>query len=158
MKRLMLAVAALAFSASATAQWIQIGETHDTVLFHALDTLRKDGNLRRVWEIQDFKSDVFGDGVRSLRYQSEYDCMGGRLRVLYLQAFKSQMAVGEALNVPFNGQRLGARSCQQHRVNLSQGRMLHVGEEGFIRQVGIAQDLDVSDHNSSSSGQLAWPG
>jgi hypothetical protein len=103
MKRLMLAVAALTFSASATAQWIQIGETHDTVLFHALDTLRKEGNLRRVWEIQDFKSDVFGDGVRSLRYQSEYDCMGGRLRVLYLQAFKSQMATGEALNVPFNG-------------------------------------------------------
>lgn len=103
MKRLMLAVAALAFSASATAQWIQIGETHDTVLFHALDTLRKEGNLRRVWEIQDFKSDVFGDGVRSLRYQSEYDCMGGRLRVLYLQAFRSQMAAGEALNVPFNG-------------------------------------------------------
>ena len=103
MKRLMLAVATLAFSASATAQWIQIGKTHDTVLFHALDTLRKDGNLRRVWEMQDFKADVFGDGVQSLRYQSEYDCMGGRLRVLYLQAFKSRLAAGEALNVPFNG-------------------------------------------------------
>ncbi len=103
MKRLMLAVAALTFSASATAQWVKLGETHDTVLFHALDTLRKEGNLRRVWEIQDFKADVFGDGVRSLRYQSEYDCMGGRLRVLYLQAFKSQMAIGEALNIPFNG-------------------------------------------------------
>ena len=103
MKRLMLAVAALAFSGSATAQWIQVGETHDTVLFHALDTFRKEGNLRRVWELQDFKADVFGDGVRSLRYQSEYDCQDGRLRVLYLQAFKSQMASGEALNVPFNG-------------------------------------------------------
>jgi hypothetical protein len=99
----MLAVAALTFSASAAAQWVKLGETHDTVLFHALDTFRKEGNLRRVWEIQDFKADVFGDGVRSLRYQSEYDCTGGRLRVLYLQAFKSQMATGEALNVPFNG-------------------------------------------------------
>ncbi len=103
MKRLMLAVAALTFSAAASAQWVKLGETHDTVLFHAPDTFRKEGSLRRVWEIQDFRADVFGDGVRSLRYQSEYDCVGGRLRVLYLQAFKSQMAIGAALNVPFNG-------------------------------------------------------
>jgi hypothetical protein len=103
MQRLMLALMALTFSASAAAQWVKLGETHDTVLFHAPDTFRKAGPLRRIWEIQDFKADVFGDGVRSLLYQSEYDCMGGRLRVLYLQAFKSQMAIGEALNVPFNG-------------------------------------------------------
>lgn len=103
MKRLILALMAMAFSASAAAEWVKIGETHDTVLFLASDTFRKEGNLRRIWEIQDFKEDVFGDGVRSLRYQSEYDCIGERLRVLYLQAFKSQMAIGEALNVPFNG-------------------------------------------------------
>ncbi len=103
MKRLMLVLMALTFSATVAAEWVKVGETEDTVLFLAPDTFRKAGNLRRVWEIQDFKADVFGDGVRSLRYQSEYDCMGGGLRVLYLQAFKSQMAIGEALNVPFNG-------------------------------------------------------
>ena len=103
MKQLMLALMALTFSASVAAEWAKLGETEDTVLFLAPDTFRKAGNLRRVWEIQDFKADVFGDGVRSLRYQSEYDCMMGNLRVLYLQAFKTQMATGEALNVPFNG-------------------------------------------------------
>ena len=103
MKHLMLALVALTFSASVSAEWVEVGDADDTVLFLAPDTFRKAGNLRRVWEIQDFKSDVFGDGVRSLRYQSEYDCMMGNLRVLYLQAFKTQMATGEALNVPFNG-------------------------------------------------------
>lgn len=103
MKQLLLALIALTFSGPVVAEWVKVGETDDTVLYLAQDTLRKAGNLRRVWEIQDFKADVFGDGVRSLRYQSEYDCMGGGLRVLYLQAFKSQMTTGEALNVPFNG-------------------------------------------------------
>jgi hypothetical protein len=103
MKNLMLTLIALTFSASVSAEWVEVGDADDTVLFLAPDTFRKAGNLRRIWEIQDFKSDVFGDGVRSLRYQSEYDCMMGNLRVLYLQAFKTQMATGEALNVPFNG-------------------------------------------------------
>jgi hypothetical protein len=103
MKKLLLALIVSSFSASAAAQWVMLGETHDTVLFHAQDSLRKAGNFRQVWELQDYKEDVFGDGVRSMRYQAEYDCLGGRLRVLYLQAFKSQMARGEAFNIPFNG-------------------------------------------------------
>ncbi|MFO7542398.1 MAG: hypothetical protein R6W97_06230 [Thiobacillus sp.] len=103
MNHLLFALVALTFSTSVAAEWVKVGETRDTVLFLSSDTFRKTGHLRRVWEIQDFKEDVFGDGVRSLRYQSEYDCIGGRLRVLYLQAFKSQLAIGEALNVPFNG-------------------------------------------------------
>ena len=103
MKKLLLALFVSTLSGPAAAQWVKLGETHDTILFHAPATFIKVGEFGRVWEIQDFKEDVFGDGVRALRYQSEYDCMGGRLRVLYLQAFKSRMATGEALNVPFNG-------------------------------------------------------
>lgn len=102
MKRLLLAVAVSTFSAAAAAQWVKLGETHDTLLYQNPSTLEKNGPLRRVWEIQDFRTDVFGDGVRSLRYHAEYDCSGGRMRVLSLHAFKSRMATGAALDVPFS--------------------------------------------------------
>lgn len=102
MKKLLFGLALAAVHAPAAAQWVKIAETHDTVLFQAPGTLQKEGQLRRVWEVQDFKTDVFGDGVRSLRYQSEYDCVGGRFRVLTLHGFKSRMATGEALDVPFS--------------------------------------------------------
>jgi hypothetical protein len=101
-RNLLLAVAVFTFSAAAAAQWVKLGETHDTLLYQNPSTLQKEGSLRRVWEIQDFKKDIFGDGVRSLGYQAEYDCSGGRMRVLSLHAFKSRMATGAALDVPFS--------------------------------------------------------
>lgn len=53
--------------------WTRIGETSDVTLYVNRQSIEKDDNIRRVWEMQDLKV-ADADGVRSRRYLNEYDC------------------------------------------------------------------------------------
>ena len=73
--RFVLAALLLLATIPAWAEWVRLGET-DTAI-HYLDpaTIRKDSNLRRVWELQDLKVRL-PDGELSRRTLFEYDCKG----------------------------------------------------------------------------------
>lgn len=101
MKKLLLAILVSAFTTSVAAEWVKIGETTEAILFHDPHSIRKEGALRRVWQIQDLKEEILGAGIRSMRTQMEYDCNGERLRVLYAEAFAGQMAQGTPLDRPY---------------------------------------------------------
>ena len=59
-------------------------------------TIRKDGNMRKVWAIQDFRSKA-PRGELSRRALQEYDCKEERSRLLSLETFSGNMATGVSL-------------------------------------------------------------
>jgi S1-C subfamily serine protease len=87
---------ALSASGAAAAEWTSQGSTATVDYYLDVSTMRKDGDLRRVWQLQDMKV-TSRSGARSLRALSEYDCRQERYRVLQLDTFSGQMATGSLL-------------------------------------------------------------
>lgn len=82
----------------AFAAWVKFGANDDSSIVMYIDpaTIRKEGNLRRIWELQDLKNGD-GNGGYSYRMLSEYDCKGGRVRFLSFTVFPERMAAGRSL-------------------------------------------------------------
>jgi hypothetical protein len=87
----------LAFvSAPAWAEWVRVDGTN--IANHYIDptTIKKDGNLRRVWDLQDLKQRD-EDGKMSIRTLVEYDCKEDRLRPLSFSTHSERMGGGNVL-------------------------------------------------------------
>ena len=89
-------LALLLVTGSAWAEWVRVVATD--MANHYIDpaTIRKDGNLRKVWEINDLKQRGQG-GELSRRMRMEYDCKQERLRFLLISAHSEAMAFGTNL-------------------------------------------------------------
>ena len=59
-------------------------------------TIRKDGNFRKVWQLNDLK-ERHKDGELSRRVRNEYDCKKERFRVLSFSTHSEPMANGMSL-------------------------------------------------------------
>ncbi len=94
--RVALALSLLLAAAPAWADWVKVGETAAAVHYIDAATIRRDGNLRRVWTVQDMR-ETDSAGVRSIRALEEYDCLTERFRYLSLTAHSAPMAGGEVL-------------------------------------------------------------
>lgn len=70
--RLALALVAIVLPGVSCA-WDRLGETEEVVLYLHRQTIAKEGNIQRVWEMQDLKK-MDKDGVMSRRYVNEYEC------------------------------------------------------------------------------------
>lgn len=92
-----VALVALAgpFAASpAWADWTLVSSADGTSHFIDPVTLRKDGALRRVWELASTEHASKG-GAASHRMLIEYDCAAQRYRLLMLTAYTEPMAAGK---------------------------------------------------------------
>ena len=89
-------ISLILLSSTALADWVQVGESNDGIFYFDPDTVRKDGDLRKVWGIQDLK-DRDKDGEKSRRYREEYDCKGARKRYLSATTHSGSMAGGDTL-------------------------------------------------------------
>ena len=92
------AIIALLMTANiASADWVRYADNEDGDDFY-LDpaTIRREGHIRIVWEIQDFKRrDSLGElSRRGLR---EYDCKQQRLRSLSITFHSERMGKGKVL-------------------------------------------------------------
>lgn len=76
--------------------WFEMGKTDKVVFYIDPVTIRKDGNFRRVWEVQDLK-ERSKDGGMSRRYLSEYDCKDGQVRILSLSEHSEPKLGGKTL-------------------------------------------------------------
>ncbi len=94
--RIALTILLTLATAPAWAEWTKVGETAGSVHYLDAATISKDGNLRRVWEIQDLKAHL-PTGEVSRRAMSEYDCTEQRFRTLSVTDFMGPMATGEIL-------------------------------------------------------------
>ena len=97
MRRLMLVVLLLT-SGAAWAGWLQMSsEGQSSVMYVDPESIKIDGQFRRVAEMHDLKAPDKTRGNRSTIVLSEYDCKEGRIRLLQEEYFSGQMGAGERL-------------------------------------------------------------
>ena len=94
--RIVLCLALALVAAPACAGWLRVGETDNATYYLDPVTIRKDGNLRSVREVQDLKQRD-KQGVMSRRSLFEYDCKKERSRLLSLSGHSEPMATGRVL-------------------------------------------------------------
>lgn len=102
-----LALLLLMAALPARAEWVKVATT-EKGFFSAFSrgatyyidpsTIVRDGNIRRVWEIQDL-GDKGPKGERSILAQVEYDCVDRRMRTLKATGKSARMARGEIIQL-----------------------------------------------------------
>jgi hypothetical protein len=92
-KSLLLSLLLLA-TGSAWAEWVKIPVSGDLYIDPA--TIRKDGNLRKIWGIRDLEQRD-KNGAMSIRTRVEYDCKEERNRVLVISTHTELMAGGTTI-------------------------------------------------------------
>jgi len=75
-------------------RWRLVGQSPSMRLYLDPATLVRDGDIRRVRELQDLNA-VDPDGVRSRVYLNEYDCRNQMHRLGQMQSFTGPMLGGE---------------------------------------------------------------
>ena len=97
MKKLLLTLlASLLVTGSAWAEWLKVGESDAIYAYIDLATIRKDGNIVRVWAINDLKQRN-KDGELSTRIRAEFDCKQERQKYLSLSTHSGRMASGTTI-------------------------------------------------------------
>ena len=96
MKKLLMGLLMLLVSGAASAAWTVEGESEELTLYVDRSTIRRSGNLVKMWNLFDYKTvNVFsGQSTLSSRFQSEYDCKEERARSLAFTTFSGQMLSG----------------------------------------------------------------
>lgn len=97
MKRILFFITIAALCNPANADWVKVGEADDLTYYFDAAAIRRDGNLRRVWILQDFK-ERRSLGELSLRALSEYDCKKWAHRALDMSIHSGNMASGKVLS------------------------------------------------------------
>ncbi len=97
MKKLLL-VSLMMLASSAWAEWVFYAESDTGTSYYDPATIRKDGNMRRVWELQDLRK-RHNDGEMSRRIRVEYDCKQERMRYLGHSEHSETMAGGKVLKI-----------------------------------------------------------
>ncbi len=108
--KLLIAALLAVFSTGAMAEWTYLtrnaNETYDIYIDKA--TIRKQGNVAKMWGMQDFKSpkkQQNGTPCLSQKTLTEYDCVGVRDRLLTLTQFSDNMGKGRGTPVIFDEQK-----------------------------------------------------
>ena len=94
--RCVLTVLLLALATPARADWVKIASNSYGDTYIDAETIRKEGNIRKVWVLQDHRqAGLFGE--RSMKTQMEFDCkeIGGRSIAMSLHS--GPMAQGATL-------------------------------------------------------------
>jgi hypothetical protein len=105
-KTIALSVLLLFSSLSWAVNWVSIDSSADgeITVYIDRDSIRKDGNLRKAWRIQDLKKRD-KDGEMSYRVRAEYDCKNERSRTLAVSTHSEGMASGQIL---YNASQVGS--------------------------------------------------
>ena len=77
-------------------EWVKVADHSEGILYIDPATIRKDGNLRKVWEMQNLQQ-LHKTGYMSLLKRLEYDCKEERVRDLFISAHTGSMGTGETL-------------------------------------------------------------
>jgi hypothetical protein len=100
MKRLLLALLLLMTATGASAEWTVVGENDRLIQYIDLRTIRKNGNLVKMWDLTNYKTvqTVSGLSFFSAIGQSEYDCKEELKRGLALGWFSEAMGNGQVVS------------------------------------------------------------
>lgn len=102
-RKLLKLAAALALlgtaSFGAIAEWILVGEDSHSQIYIDRSTIRRPGNMAKMWVINNYKSAQKLSGgssflFLSMRSRHEYDCSDGNSRTLDISIHSARMAEG----------------------------------------------------------------
>ncbi len=107
MKKLLLTLILAVVSSSAMAEWVGVGrsvEAEGVTLYANPTTIRKSGNMVKMWRLIDYKTakDAAGKQYMSTKRQDEYDCKEERLRIISLVAYSKNMGKGKVVGTADN--------------------------------------------------------
>lgn len=100
MTRLLLMIFLVLISGPAYAEWVSVGESDlGATVYVDRDTIRRNGNLVKMWELYDFKTvqTVAGKSLLSSKSQRQYDCTEERHRLLTFMDFSGNMGRGNVV-------------------------------------------------------------
>jgi len=90
-----------ATAATAGAEWVPASgyQEPSAAVYAARSTIRRSGNLVKMWDMYDFKTARAYEGKQyfSLKNQMEHDCKGARGRVLSSTAYSGHMGKGSVV-------------------------------------------------------------
>jgi len=82
----------------AWAEWVKVTEAGGISFYIDRATIRKKGDMRRVWVLQDLKEAGYRSEM-SRRGLEEYDCEEERYRILTASSHSGPMAGGDVLGI-----------------------------------------------------------
>ena len=96
--RLLLAGAGMAIGSPTVwaMNWTKLVETQTMTFYVNRNAIEKEGDIRRIWEMQDLKTPD-PDGVMSRRYMNEYDCEYKMHRISQMDSFSGPGLTGKKL-------------------------------------------------------------
>ncbi len=100
--RLVLSVLVMISTTPAWAEWEKMSESERAVTYIDPNTIRKDGHLRSVWDLQDLKERQ-GNGALSRSALWQFDCKQERERILGISHYSGPMATGNTLSSSLSG-------------------------------------------------------
>jgi hypothetical protein len=82
---------------SVWAEWTEIGQRDDATAYLDFSTIRRTGNLLKVWGLFDFKTTrtYAGKSYMSAKSQSQFDCQEEQIRILAQSEFSKNMGRGD---------------------------------------------------------------
>ena len=99
MKRLLMGLMLLVTAGAASAEWTVAGGNDQFVQYVDRATIRRNGNLVKMWVLSDLKTvqTDAGDSYLSSKAQNEYDCKEERSRILAFTWFSGKMGNGKVV-------------------------------------------------------------
>ena len=84
----------------ANAEWVRLTEADGMTVHFDPDTIRRNGNLVKIWLLYDYKTPIITgrDAVFSTKMQSEYDCIGERVRTNAIFEIAGNMGKGKVVS------------------------------------------------------------
>jgi hypothetical protein len=92
-------------SGLAYAEWVRLTEADGMTVHFDPDTIRRNGNLVKIWLLYDYKTAITTgrDTVFSTKMQSEYDCIGERVRTNAIFEIAGNMGKGKVVSSSLAG-------------------------------------------------------
>ena len=99
MKRLLMGLMLLVTAGAASAEWTVAGGNDQFVQYVDRATIRRNGNLVKMWVLSDLKTvqTDAGDSYLSSKAQQEYDCKEEKSRTLAFTWLSGQMGNGKVV-------------------------------------------------------------
>ena len=97
MLHVVLSALFLLVATSVRAEWVKVTESQGAVVYVDPATLKKSGDVRRVWILTDLQSSR-GDNVVSIRTLEDFNCKQRRRRITSQVSYAGPMATGKVLH------------------------------------------------------------
>jgi hypothetical protein len=97
MSKAFLMMLLVIISSSVMAEWVEIGISENFIVYVDPATIRKSGNMVRIWSLHDYKTTQGSISYMSSTLEREHDCIEKRGQQLFLAFYSKNMGRGATI-------------------------------------------------------------